>query len=85
MVPYLTSNKSSFSKGIYVASITANGPASNSDLKEGDIITSFDDIEINTMNDLKEYIFTKKPGDTVVLSVSRGKITKKISIVLGKK
>ena len=56
-----------------------------SDLKEGDIINSFDGIAINTMNDLKEFIYKKKPGDTVVLQISRGKINKEISIVLGKK
>jgi len=37
------------------------------------------------MNDLKEFIYKKKPGDTVVLQISRGKINKGISIVLGKK
>lgn len=85
VIPYLTQKNSNFSKGIYVAKILNNGATSNTDLKEGDIITSFDEIEINTMNDLKEYIFKKKPGDTVVLQVNRGKINKEISIVLGKK
>ena len=51
----------------------------------GDIINSIDGLELSTMNDLKEYIYTKKPNDTVTLNVSRGKITKEISIVLGKK
>ena len=78
-------SKVNFDKGIYVAQITKNGPASNTDLKEGDIITNIDSVELNTMNDLRKYIYTKKPNDTVVLQVKRGKIEKQINIVLGKK
>ena len=74
-----------FDKGIYVAQITKNGPADNTELKEGDIITSIDNIELNTMNDLRKYIYTKKPNDTVVLQMKRGKIEKQINIILGKK
>ena len=90
VIPYLNStntnkNNTSFDTGIYVAQITKNGPASNSDLKEGDIIISIDDKELNTMNDLREYIYTKKPNDEVTLKVSRNKITKEIKLKLGKK
>lgn len=84
VVPYLDSNYT-FEKGIYVAQITKNGPADNTELKEGDIITSIDSIELNTMNDLRQYIYTKKPGDEVVLKITRGKINREIKIVLGKK
>ena len=86
VIPYLDNNLlNSFDKGIYVASINRNGPAANSDLKEADIITSIDGKELNTMNDLREYIYTKKPNDEVTLQVTRGKINKEIKIVLGKR
>ena len=86
VIPYLDNNLlNSFDKGIYVASINTNGPAANSDLKEADIITSIDGKELNTMNDLREYIYTKKPNDEVTLQVTRGKINKEIKIVLGKR
>ena len=86
VIPYLDNNLlNSFDKGIYVASINTNGPAANSDLKEADIITSIDGKELNTMNDLREYIYTKKPNDEVTLQVTRGKLNKEIKIVLGKK
>ena len=82
VIPYL--NKSlSFEKGIYIAQITKNGPADNTELKEGDIITKIDDVELNTMNDLRKYIYTKKPKDEVILSITRGKIQKEIKITLG--
>ena len=44
-----------------MAQITKNGPAYKTDLKEGDIITQIDGNTLNTMNDLRQYIYTKKP------------------------
>ena len=72
-------------KGIYVDQIIKNGPASQVDLKQGDIITTIDEKELTTVNDLREYIFTKKPGEEVTLKTVRGKINKEIKIILGKK
>ena len=86
VIPYLNNAKvATFEKGIYVAQITPNGPADNTELKENDIITSIDNVEINTMNSLREYIFTKKPGDEPTLKVTKGKVNKEVKIVLGKK
>ena len=85
VIPYLNSWYTNFEKGIYVAQITINGPASTIDLKEGDIINSIDGVTLNTMNDLRTYIYTKKPGDEVILSITRNKINKNVSIILGKK
>ena len=84
VIPYLNSNIS-FEEGIYVAQITKNGPADNTELKEGDIILSIDGKNLSTMNDLREYIYTKKPNDEVTLKITRGKINKEIKIVLGKR
>lgn len=85
VIPYLDSNSNNFSTGIYVTDISYNGPASSTDLRKGDIINSIDGINLYTMNDLKEYIYTKRPNDTIVLNISRGKISKEISIILKKK
>ena len=85
VVPYLDGSfKNKFNKGIYVAQIVKNGPADNTELKEGDIITTIDNVELNTMNDLREYIYTKKPNESVILKIVRGKINKEIEIILGK-
>ena len=59
--------------------------AAENELKEGDIITSIDEKQLNTMNDLREYIYTKKPNEEVKLQVTRGKINKQINLTLGKK
>lgn len=85
VIPYLSSNSSNFTSGIYVVQISSSSPASSSNLQEGDIINSVDGISVSTMSDLKEYIYTKKPNDIVTLNISRGKISKDISITLAKK
>ncbi len=86
VIPYLeTGTKNNFQEGIYVTEITKNGSADNTELKEGDIITKIDGIKLNTMNDLRKYIYTKKPKDEVTLSVTRGKINKEIKLILNKK
>ena len=81
VIPYL-SNNISFNQGIYIAEVIKNGPASNSGLKEGDIILSIDGVKLNTMNDLKEFVFSKKDGDIVSLEVSSGKVVKNVNITL---
>ena len=89
VIPYLNTsigiNYKNFETGIYVAQITKNGPASNTELKEADIITNIDGKELNTMNDLREYIYTKKPNEEVTLKIIRGKLNKEIKLELGKK
>lgn len=85
VIPYINSSNSNFTQGIYVAKIIVKGPADSTELKEGDIITSIDGVELNTMNDLKSYIYSKKPNDKVTLKITRGKINKEVVINLGKK
>lgn len=86
VIPYLNkTNNINLNKGIYVADILKRGAADNTELKVGDIINKIDNIELNTMNDLRKYIYSKKPGDEVILDIKRGKINKQISIKLVKK
>lgn len=86
VIPYLNESlQTNFEKGIYVAQIIKNGSCDKTELKEGDIITSIDNISLNSMNDLRQYIYTKQPKDEVVIKVSRGKINKEIKIILQKK
>ena len=83
VIPYLDNNLK-FSSGIYVAQIIKNGPADNTELKEGDIIISIDGEDVNSMNELREYIYSKNPNDVVALQISRGRINRTIQITLGK-
>lgn len=84
VIPYLDSSIE-FENGIYVADISLDGPAKNSGLKVGDIITKIDNQEINRMSELRNYIYTKSPGDTVTLTVLKNKKISEIQIKLGQR
>ena len=62
-----------------------DGPSFNSGLLIGDIIEKIDNQNLDTMNDLKRYIYTKNPGDEVSLLISRSGKELTINITLGKK
>lgn len=74
-----------FQNGIYVEQISEDSPAKKTDLKVGDIITKIDGIELINMCDLREYIYTKNPGDEVSLNILRNKNNLTIKIKLNKK
>lgn len=84
IIPYIDGNKD-IQKGIYVAQISLDSPASKTGLKIGDIITKIDDLELNKMCDLRCYIYTKSPGDEVNLTVYRNKKELQIRVKLGTK
>ena len=85
VIPYLENGISSnFQEGIYVTEVIKNGPAESAGIKEGDIITQVDETKLNTMNDLREYIYTKQPNEEVTLKINRGKIKKDIVVKLGR-
>ena len=49
----------------------------------GDIITSFDGVPVNSETRFRDLIASKKPGDTVVVEIHRGKTTSSSSSSLG--
>ncbi|MCX7709764.1 MAG: trypsin-like peptidase domain-containing protein [Clostridia bacterium] len=72
-IPYLDGNLK-IDKGIYVVNVDDNGPAAKAGIKVGCVITQVDGKDMNTMMDLREYMYTKKPGDAInVTHVSGGK------------
>ena len=84
VIPYLDSNIN-FDTGIYVTQVAKASSAEQAGVKEKDIITKIDGIELNKMNDLKTYIYGKNPGDEVILTVLRNRQTIEINVKLGKK
>lgn len=81
VIPYLSSAPN-FSSGIYLVHINSDSPAISSGIQVGDIITSIDGKSINNMIELKEYIYTKSPGDTISVNVSRGYVSRTFDIIL---
>lgn len=82
-------NNLAVNNGAYLVSspsqpaIITGGPADQAGLKEGDIITQVDGQSINSDNNLTTILSHFSPGDTVSLTVVRGKETKKIEVKLG--
>lgn len=84
VVPYLDSNID-LNSGIYIAQVSSDGPSNLSGLRSGDIITKIDDTVINKMSQLRSYVYTKKAGDEVKLTVLRNNKEHVINVKLGKK
>ena len=71
--------------GVYIEKITEDGPANNTELEIGDIIIKIDNTNINKMCELQEYIFSKNPGDEIILTILRDNEEKQIKVMLSEK
>jgi serine protease Do len=67
VIPYLDSSIR-LDKGIYVANVDNTGPAARNGIKVGCIITQVDGKDINTMMQLRTYIYSKKPGEMITVT-----------------
>ncbi len=70
--------------GIYIEEIDKTGPLKNYDIQKGDILEEIDNIKLNTMNQLKEYIYGKNVGDEVTLTINKNKTKYQVKIKLEK-
>ena len=84
IIPYINENIE-IKKGIYIAQISLDSPVSKTGLKIGDIITKIDNLELTKMSDLRRYIYTKKPGEEVTLTILRNNKEQQIKVTLSKK
>lgn len=57
--------------GVYVESIEEDSGAFEAGLQSGDVITQVDNIKIRKFADLTGYIYAKRPGDLVKVTVQR--------------
>lgn len=85
--------------GIYVTSVTPNGPADDAGLRAetatastqqlnggGDLIVAVDGHPVMVMDELMRYVvLNKSPGDTITLTVLRGDQQLDLQLVLGKR
>ena len=84
-ISYYLDNGNELNNGIYVAQVSKNGSNNLSVIKEGDVITKIDDININKMSELRNYIYTKRPNDEVNLTIFRNKKEYNVKVKLGRK
>ena len=84
IIPYIDKTFK-LDSGVYIDNVTINSSAANSGLVKGDIILKIDDKLIYTMNDIKEYIYTKNPGDIIKIEYKRGNNTNTVNLTIGKR
>ena len=85
VIPYLDTNINFNGEkgGIYIAKVTLDGAMHKSAIKAGDILLKIDGIDMNKITSLRRYIYTKKPGDTVNLTILRN--NKEINVTVNLK
>ena len=71
---------SGITDGVVVKAIPADGPAANSDLRPGDVITAVDGKAVSTSPQLKGEVRAKKVGQPITLDVYRNGKTMKVKV-----
>jgi photosystem II stability/assembly factor-like uncharacterized protein len=69
--------------GVLVASVTEGGPAEKAGIKDGDLIVALDGKAIESVQDQRTFLATKKEGDKVKVKVMRGEESKELEVTLG--
>ena len=71
--------------GVLLSGVRAGGPAENAGLKEGDVIVKFDGVRIDNIYDYTFALRSRKPGQTVRITVKRGAAESEIPATLGRR
>tara|TARA_R100000935_G_scaffold21876_1_gene40326 strand:- start:335 stop:1717 length:1383 start_codon:yes stop_codon:yes gene_type:complete len=69
-------------QGVYIANIEKGSGADKGGLKQGDIIKQIDGFEIAKFSDLVGYLGSKRPDDTVAVTVDRNGDSKTVPVTL---
>tara|TARA_B110000483_G_C18184604_1_gene538373 strand:- start:543 stop:1940 length:1398 start_codon:yes stop_codon:yes gene_type:complete len=72
-------------KGFFVNDIQKDSGAEKAGIKKGDIIQRIDDITISKFSDLKGFLNTKNPNDSVEILILRDGEQKKMTVILEKR
>ncbi|HET6785721.1 MAG TPA: PDZ domain-containing protein, partial [Erysipelotrichaceae bacterium] len=68
--------------GLYVMSVIKGSPAELSGIKEGDVITAFDNTNITSFKEFRKLLYTKNVGDVVSISYERDGKSTTVNVVL---
>lgn len=67
-------------QGVLVSAVYPGGPAARAGVKVGDVILSVDDQPVNDEGGLNYRVATRKPGDSLTLSVRSGAQVRKLAV-----
>ena len=76
--------KTKQTEGFYIDSVDEESGAEKARIKKGDIITQMDNLKIRTFSDLSGHINTKRPNDTVKVTILRDGKSKDVTVTLQK-
>ena len=71
--------------GIYVYDVEKNSPAEKNGVKAGDILLRIDNVEVNTLCEVREILFSKKVEDSIKLRLLTNGIEREIELKLSTK
>jgi len=72
-------------KGVYVFSTIEGGSGDEAGIKEGDVITKVDDVNVNNVPELQEQVGRHRPGDKVNVTLKRNNQEKVLTVELKNK
>ena len=76
--------KTKQTEGFYIDSVDEESGAEKAGIKKEDIITQMDNLKIRTFSDLSGHINTKRPNDTVKVTILRDGKSKDVTVTLQK-
>lgn len=68
--------------GLFVAKLDSEGPAFSAGIRYGDIITSINSVPVSTMLELREELYKRQSGETIMLEFERDGSTRRINVML---
>jgi serine protease Do len=68
--------------GVYISGVNPDGAAKNAGIETGDIITSINDVNVNSSGELQEQISRYRPNDKVTVVIKRNGKVKQIEVNL---
>ncbi|MCS6981780.1 MAG: Do family serine endopeptidase [Flavobacteriales bacterium] len=71
--------------GVYVDNLVPGGAAEDAGIRRGDIIRKVGQVPVNSFSALQEQIALYRPGDRVIVTISRGDQTLEIPVILKNK
>jgi putative serine protease PepD len=69
--------------GASIAEVRAGTPAARAGLESGDVVTAIDGVSIESADELRRLVDSKRPGDKVVLTLRRDGDTRTLDVTLG--
>ena len=69
-------------KGIYIYDIEKNSPIDKAEVQIGSIILSIDNIEVNTLCEMREILFSKNKGETIIVRLITNDVEHEVEIEL---